>query len=496
MGLLPGTYNGSIVVTSNGGTATVAVTLSIVPPVATATTLHFPALMNSAYGNPGYTTTVYLENTSGSSLAAGAVTIIYFDLDGNVVGKGDSSPALANGGVWVVSQNNGNSFAPGGAGSAAVFSGASLVGFANQEWPGSDGSSYTAIPHPNAAATLFAPAVMNYAFGGYTTGMGITNTGTGATTVTVTYHDQAGIVAGTRTRTLAANANWGLYQGEAGTPLPQGFAGTAVLTTNPPQPLAMVVNEVDGNPSSTAYGQFLTYVGTGSGATTLYAPVAFNNAYGGYATGMGIENVGASTATVTITYSGQVGSATTIRTFTESFTVPAGGYVGDYNGRTDANPVANPLPDQFHGSATITSTQPLVEIVNEIQVGQVPGTSYNTFASGTILVRLPLVENDLKGFSTGLAVENVGSGTATVTITYADPSTGNQVGTSNASPLTLAPGQFAGIYQGPGGDRGVPSGTWATAILSATGTGAQLAVIVNQRSATSFMSYTSQIVGP
>jgi hypothetical protein len=205
--------------------------------------------------------------------------------------------------------------------------------------------------------------------------------------------------------------------------------------------------------------------------------------------------VGASAATVTITYSGQVGSATATQTYTESFTVPAGGYVGDYNGRTDGNPVANPLPDQFHGSATITST-PLVEIVNEIQTGQVPGTSYNTFASGSSVVRLPLVENALNGFSTGMAVENVGSETATVTITYADPSTGNQVGTSNASPLTLAPGQFAGIYQGPAGDGGVPSGTRATATLTASGTGVQLAVIVNQRSNSSFMSYISQVVGP
>jgi hypothetical protein len=491
-GLSPGTYNGSVAVTSNGGLATVPVTLNIAAPVATATTLHFPALMNSAYGNPGYTTTIYLENTSGSALVAGAIGIVYFDLNGNVVGKGDSSPALASGGVWVVSQNNGNGFPPGGAGSAAVYSNVSLVGFANQEWPGSDGSSYTAIPHPNTATTVYAPAVMNYAFGGYTTGMGITNTGTTTTTVTVTYHDQSGNPAGIRTRSLAANAYWGLYQGEAGTPLPQGFAGTAVLTTNPPAPLAMVVNEVNGNASSTANGQFLTYVGTASGATTLYAPVAFNNAYGGYATGMGIENVGASAATVTITYSGQVGSATATQTFTESFTVPAGGYVGDYNGRTDANPVVNPLPDQFHGSATITSTQPLVEIVNEIQKGQVPGTSYNTFASGSSVVRLPLVENGLNGFSTGMAVENVGSGTATVTITYADPSTGNQVGTSSASPLTLAPGQFAGIYQGPGGDGGVPSGTRATATLTASGTGVQLAVIVNQRSTSSFMSYNSQ----
>ena len=168
-------------------------------------------------------------------------------------------------GVWSIPQNNGNSFTPGTAGSGAVYNSASLVGFVNQEWPNADGSSYTAIPHPNAAATAYAPAVMKNAYGGYTTGMGITNTGSGTTTVTVTYHDQAGNPAGSRTRSLPANAYWGLYQGEAGTPLPTSFAGTAVLTSSL-QPLAVIVNETNPN------GQFLTYEGSGSSSTTLSPP--------------------------------------------------------------------------------------------------------------------------------------------------------------------------------------------------------------------------------
>ena len=212
---------------------------------------------------------------------------------------------------------------------------------------------------------------------------------------------------------------------------------------------------------------------------------------------MGIQNIGSSSAAVTITILRQVAGSPATQTNTESFAVPPGGYVGDYNGRTDADPVANPLPDQFHGSATIAGSEPLVAIVNETQNGQIPGTSYNTFAAGTRVVHLPLVANGVNGFNTGFGVENVGSGTATVTITYADASTGSPVGSSSASPLTLAPGQFAGIYQGPGGDGGVPSGTRATATLSASETGAQLAVIVNQVGPASFMSYTSQVVaGP
>ena len=72
------------------------------------------------------------------------------------------------------------------------------------------------------------------------------------------------------------------------------------------------------------------------------------------------------------------------------------------------------------------------------------------------------------------------------------PDTGAVVG--NGQTLTLLPGQYAGVYQGPGGDGGVPAGTRATAKLTITnpGGGGKLAVIANQQSPTSFMSYSGQ----
>jgi hypothetical protein len=60
--------------------------------------------------------------------------------------------------------------------------------------------------------------------------------------------------------------------------------------------------------------------------------------------------------------------------------------------------------------------------------------------------------------------------------------------------VTIAAGEYAGVYQGPGGDRGVPPGARASAALRITDpwNGGKLAVIVNQQSATSFMSYSGQ----
>lgn len=435
--------------------------------------LYFPALMNNAYG--GYTTTIYLQNKSGAALAAGAITITYYDTAGALVGVGDSSPALANRAVWIVRQDNGHSFATTVAGSGRVNTSVPVVAFVNQEVAGKDGSSYSALPAPATGSTVYAPAIMNQAYGGYTTGLGITNTGSATTTVTVTYRNADGTaISTTRSQSLAPNAFWGLYQGEPGTPLPTNFNGTAIITSSPAQNLAVIVNE-------TGPGGFLTYTASNSGATTLYAPVVFNNAYGGYNTGMGIQNVSSTaTANVTINYTG--GAVTK----SETFTVPPRGYKGIYNGAGNAAG----LPGNFAGSGVITSDQPVVAIVNEI-IGSL-GTSYNTIVAGVPTINLPLVENAYNGFSTGFGVENVGTGSATVTVVYYDPVTGLQVGVGPT--LTLAPGAYAGVYQGPGGDGGVPAGTSATATLTVTNPsgGGKLAVIVNQQSSTSFMSYSGQ----
>jgi hypothetical protein len=54
--------------------------------------------------------------------------------------------------------------------------------------------------------------------------------------------------------------------------------------------------------------------------------------------------------------------------------------------------------------------------------------------------------------------------------------------------LTLAANAFWGLYQPAGG---LPSGTRATAVITAS-SGGQVAVICNESSSTTFMSYDGQ----
>ena len=193
-----------------------------------------------------------------------------------------------------------------------------------------DATSYSGVQVPSGVGTtLYAPTIVNNAYGGYTTGIGLLNQGSSPTNVTITYRDGSGTVVKTQTVSgLAAHAYQALYSGDAVLALPSGFAGTATITSSAGQPLGAVVNETGPG------GQFSSYDAVPSGSTTLDAPAALNNAFGGYNTGMGIVNTTGSAGTVTINYYDALGAATTT-----THPIAANGSLGVYQG-TDITALA------------------------------------------------------------------------------------------------------------------------------------------------------------
>src|SRR5207237_487967 len=196
---------------------------------------------------------------------------------------------------------------------------------------------------------------------------------------------------------------------------------------------------------------------------------------GGYTTGIGLINMGNTSTDVTITYRDPNGSVTSAQSLTA---VPAHAYRGVYSGdagqATDAR-----LPNNFAGTATITSSTggSLAAIVNEVAPAPANGpqqsTSYNTFATGSGSVHLPLVESaGTDGWSTGLGIMNTGTTATAVTVSYFDASTGQPVGTP-ASNASLAPNAFWGVYQP---NSGLPAGTRATAVVRTAAGGSAVAV--------------------
>jgi alpha-tubulin suppressor-like RCC1 family protein len=436
----------------------------------------FPAMSNGAYG--GYVTAATIQNIGS---APAIVQIAYFDQSGAPVGTGDLINNLPVNASWTVRQDNGNSFPSSGgnavqAGSAVVFSNQPIASFVNEFAPGNggDATSYSGVQVPSGVGSiLYAPTIVNNAYGGYTTGIGLLNQGSVPTDVTITYRDGGGIVVKTQTVTaLAAHAYQALYSGDTALALPNGFAGTATITSSS-QVLGAIVNETGPG------GQFSSYDAVAPSGMPLNAPVALNNAYGGYYTGMGIQNTSLSAGTVSVTYYDASGTATA-----KTFPIAAYGYLGVYQGSaTDGPPVGA-------YTAVIQSTLQLAAIVNEVGPAGAgsarQSTSYNTFGSGNASLHLPLVENaGSDPWNTGLGIMNTGTGSTTVTINYYDAVTGAAVGTVQTQ--TLAPNAFWGLYQPAGG---LPSGTRATAVI--TSSGGQVAVICNESSSTTFMSYGGQ----
>ena len=435
-----------------------------------------PAMTNGAYG--GYITAATIQNT-GSTPAN--VRIAYFDQSGALVGTGDSIGSLPVNASWTVRQDNGNSFPNSGgdaaqAGSAVVYSTQPIASFVNEFAPSNvgDATSYSGVQIPSGVgATLYAPTIVNNAYGGYTTGIGLLNQGSSATDVTITYRDGGGAVVTTQTVTaLAAHAYQGLYSGDPVLALPNGFAGTATITSSGGQPLGAIVNETGPG------GQFSSYDAVPSGSTLLNAPVALNNAFGGYYTGMGIQNTSAIAGLVSVTYYDASGVATRVR-----LSIAAHGSLGVYQGSATDGPSVG-----AYTAVIQSSTVTLAAIVNEVAP---PGgsaqqsTSYNTFGAGSATIHLPLVENEGSDpWNTGEGIMNAGSTSTTVTVNYYV----DGVSIDRPQTQTLAPNAFWGLYQPTGG---LPKGRRATAVIT-TSSGGQVAVICNESSPTTFMSYDGQ----
>jgi alpha-tubulin suppressor-like RCC1 family protein len=436
-----------------------------------------PATTNGAYG--GYVTATTIKN-AGSTPAL--VRIGYFNQNGASVGMGDAIDNLPVNANWTARQDNGNSFPGSGgdaaqAGSAIIYSSQPVASFVNEFAPANvgDATSYTGVRVPGGVGTtLYAPTIVNNAYGGYTTGIGLVNQGSSPTDVTITYRDGSGAVVKTQTVTgLASRAYQALYSGDTTLALPSGFAGTATITAA--QPLGAIVNET--GPGS----QLSSYDAVPAGSTGLNVPVALNNAYGGYYTGIGIQNTSASGATLYVTYYDTAGTPTA-----KIFSIAAYGSLGVYQGSaTDG-----PAPGAY--TAVIQSpTIMLAAIVNEVAPAGTgsarQSTSYNTFATGSNAVHLPLVENaGGDPWNTGLGIMNTGAASTTVTVIYYDGITGTQIGTPQT--LSLAPQAFWGLYQPTGG---LPVGKRATAVV-ATFRGGQVAVVCNESGPTTFMSYNGQ----
>jgi len=261
--------------------------------------------------------------------------------------------------------------------------------------------SYEAFDRAETATTLYAPIIFKN-YNQWNTQLAVQNAGTMTSTVRVTYHRTNGPGGPWEEEVDIAPGKRHTFDQATNAELPSNFVGSAVIESLNGQPLAAMVNEFK------ITGIALSYTCFGGGATTVYAPLLFKHY--GYAnawdTGLQVQNMGAITTTVTVTYRGPGGP------YTET------AIVGPGQAHTFYQPANADLPDYFVGSAVITSDQPIVAIVNEVNYVAGSGMSYSCFSGGTKNISTPLLFKRYNNWDTGIQVQNIGAGTTTVTVTY------------------------------------------------------------------------------
>lgn len=212
--------------------------------------------------------------------------------------------------------------------------------------------AFSGIDATAAAAKLFAPLVRRD-FAGATTGISIVNPNATAVDVDIDYiHNplSSDLNDYTETINIAANSSAVAYQGIG--PMPSGWLGSAVLDAT--GSIVAMVNDATAT-TSAAYNA----PSQADGANTVSVPLVRNKQVAGseFTTGVQVMNIGTGTATVNISYVTSGGTPYG----PETASVAPNGSVTFYQ-------PAGPFPVGAYGSATVTSTEPAVVIVNDISL--------------------------------------------------------------------------------------------------------------------------------
>jgi murein DD-endopeptidase MepM/ murein hydrolase activator NlpD len=400
----------------------------------------------------GWVSTFYVRNDGNSYRT---VMFYYLDINGNPLPWFVDMCGLSpNGWCWI--PVNDGPRVPSGTNGMVVIDGSDDISVVVNNRKPDAFTNYNAIPSPGpginsdwdvASKTLFAPTI-KYNHSSRYSDLYIMNTGTSQTNVTIDYYPDSG----STNPILSDHCDYLPINGRCVKTLPNGNLGTLLTAhiASSSGPVAAIVVERDG-----AETQVSTHNTIASGSTTLYAPNIKRNLYyqstGYQSTGLRIHNTSQSlTASVKVYYylnDKQGGIYQPVSTNS----IPP-------NGTITLSP-DSVVPDGTFGSARIIS-QNNVPIVAEVhEYGSARKMASNVFQnSGSARsIAILICQNCADRYVTGLRIQNIGSTSATITVTYYDIN-GNFQG--NEVMYNVNPNWFmqAGF---------VPAGLWGSAVVTA-----------------------------
>lgn len=210
-----------------------------------------------------------------------------------------------------------------------------------------------------------------------------------------------------------------------------------------------------------------SYSGVSTPGTTWYVPGVYDNYYN-YYSNIIVQNTTASAVDIDVDiYSPGSSSPVTTQSATS---VPA------YSSVSFEQEGLGALSDNVPYSAVVTATGDVAAIVNIYGRSSVDNQlfSYNAFSSGNTTFFAPVIMNNYYGYNTALVVQNIGSSTTHITVSYATGETQAQDLAANSAATFYTPA--SGIPSGNG-----PGINSATVTSTSAGSGAQpIVVLVNE----------------
>jgi hypothetical protein len=321
-------------------------------------------------------------------------------------------------------------------------------------------------------ALLLPKAVFAQPSGSYASGIACLNLTNNSTVASISFYNQAGaLVTTVNNNNLAPNSPWLLFSPNI-PGLPAGFLGSAVVGAG--AEVACSVN------TQTTSG--VQRVGTAEGVASddtgpvQYATQVLNNAGGGFSSYVAIQNASNSETQVRVTYydanGNQVGTPA-------QFPIPGNASRVFYQEQAG-------LPNGFIGSAKFESVNGTTPLAGAVAIYSKTGAqllSFNTFKQGASKVFLPRVSKNLSGlgYTAGWACQNLGPGTANMTmqVTMINQANGQTV-SATLSKSNVQVGQSWLGYFGSTGNAtldAIPRGFGSAVVTS---TGGQIACTVNE----------------
>lgn len=306
--------------------------------------------------------------------------------------------------VYFLSQNQG--LPAGFRGAAVVSSDQPIAVISNHTYYSSSGDAYSSYEGIGSPATsVYVPALISD-YNGWTSWVVVQNAGLSSTDVQIDYYrDGTASAVYSQTQAIPANAMHVFSLADIAATLGARFKGSAIVTSLGGEPLAVTVEWQQGS-------RLRSYTGVPSGllGTEYLAPVMRRNYSAGWNTALRIVNAGTNPATVYMTYrgGGLADPVVVSDTVSTSKEYQQAGVAG--------------LPNNWNGSATITSTEPIAVSVNMWLSYKYPSASYNGIVASQAAteVKVPLAQKWYSaGWNTSFTFQNPSASTAvSLTITY------------------------------------------------------------------------------